>query len=264
MEPTDEQFLRRGWKLEMDLDVEFAERVEDVGDGFTAVLDTSLPMVWDSNYVIPETVEISAEDVAAKADVVLGALGMEHRTAYPREPEWSTRLADPMVKLGWEAERDVYMVLRREPDRPAEVEVEEVEMDEVREVKEALILEAEWGTREVAEQLHERDRKVGEACRDRWFAARHEGEIAAACRLMQFGGIGKVEDVSTLEPARNRGLARAVVLEASKQSVADGDDFTFIVALSDDWPRQLYARLGFDPVGEAVSLQRKPDWVQAK
>ena len=120
-------------------------------------------------------------------------------------------------------------------------------MDEVREVKEKLILEAEWGTREVAEQLHERDRKVGEACRDRWFAARHEGEIAAACRLMQFQGIGKVEDVSTLEAARNRGLARAVVLEASKQSVADGDDFTFIVALSDDWPRQLYAAARLRP-----------------
>jgi predicted GNAT family acetyltransferase len=156
------------------------------------------------------------------------------------------------------------MVLRREPDRPAAVEVEEVDLEEVRRVKDEIILAQEWGTEEVAAQLHGRDRKVGEVCRDRWFAARHEGEIAAACRLMQFQGIGKVEDVSTLEAARNRGLARAVVLEASKQSVADGDDFTFIVALSDDWPRQLYARLGFDPVGEAVSLQRKPDWVQAK
>ena len=264
MEPTDEQLLRRGWKFELDLDLHFAERVEDVGDGFTAVLDPTLPLVWDSNYLIVESGEIEAEAVAAKADEVLGGLGLEHRAVYPREPQWSVQLADPMVELGWEAERDLYMVLRREPDRPAAVAVEEVDLEEVRRVKDEIILAQEWGTEEVAAQLHGRDRKVGEVCRDRWFAARHEGEIASTCRLMQFEGIGKVEDVSTLRAAQNNGLGRAVVLEAVRNSLADGDEMTFLAALADDWPRLFYQRLGFDPVGEAVSLQRKPAWVPAK
>ncbi len=258
-EASDEQLLRRGWKFEIDLDLEFSPRVEDVGDGFTAVLDPSLPLVWDSNYLIVERPDASAALVAAKADEVLGGLGMKHRAVYTRDPRWGAPLADGLEKLGWEREDDVYMLLRREPDRPAAVAVEQVGLDEVAHVNRATILAEEWASGEVAGQLHERDRKLGTACRDRWFAARHEGEVAACCRLMQRGGIGKVEDVSTLETARNRGLARAVVLAAARSSLADGDQLTYIVALAGDWPRQLYGRLGFDPIGEASSARRKPD-----
>ena len=259
----DSELLRRCWHFELDLDAEVSPRVEDAGDGFTAVLDTDLPLVWDSNYLVVEREDAGAEELAAKAEEVLGGLGMEHRQAYTREPGWSTSLAREMVGLGWEDQRDVYMLLRREPDREPGVEVEEVGLDEVRHVNQATILAEPWGTEEVAEQLHERDRKFGEVCRDRWFAARSEGQIASTCRLMQFEGIGKVEDVSTLEPARNQGLARAVVLEAIRSSVADGDELTFIVAEADDWPRQLYVRLGFDDLAEASAPQRKPEWARS-
>ena len=257
-DPSDAELLRRCWHFEIDLDFELSPRVEDVGDGFTAVLDTELPKVWDSNYLLVERPGAEPEAVAAKADEVLGGLGMEHRSVYTREPQWGAPLADGLVKLGWEREDDLYMVLRREPDRPAAVAVEQVGLDEVRQVNLATILEEQWGSEEVAEQILERDRKLGEACRDRWFAARHEGEIAACCRLMQWRGLGKVEDVSTLEAARNRGLARAVVLEAARASRADGDELTFIVAAANDWPWRLYERLGFDSLGQASSARRTP------
>ena len=256
---TDEKLLRRCWDFEIELDLEYAGRVEDVGDGMTAVLDTELPQVWDSNYLIVEREDIAAETVAVKADEVFGGLGMKHRAVYTRDPAWGAPLADGLVKLGWERENDLYMVLRRGPDRPPEIATEQVDLDDVAHINLAMILAEKWGTEEVAAQLHERDRKLGGVCRDRWFAARHEGEIASCCRLMQRDGLGKVEDVSTLEAARNRGLARAVVLEAVRNSLSDGDELTFIVALVDDWPRQLYGRLGFDVLGEASSARRRPD-----
>jgi predicted GNAT family acetyltransferase len=111
---------------------------------------------------------------------------------------------------------------------------------------------------DLAEQLVERDAKVGDLLRDRWYAARADGELAGACRLMQGDGLGQVEDVATLKVARNRGIARAVVLAAVQASVDDGDDATFIVADADDWPRQLYERLGFDEVGNADLFRKKP------
>ena len=87
-EPTDEQILRRCWHYEIDLDLEFSPRVEDIGDGFTAVLDPELPQVWDSNYLIVEREDAEAEAVAAKAEEVLDGLGMGHRSVYTREPQW--------------------------------------------------------------------------------------------------------------------------------------------------------------------------------
>ncbi|MGH2980413.1 MAG: GNAT family N-acetyltransferase, partial [Solirubrobacterales bacterium] len=256
--PTDEELLRRCWDFELAIGEAIAERVEDVGEGFTAVLDTRIPQVWDANYLVVESPAVTAQAVAAKADEVMGDLGMEHRGMGARDPALGARLTEGLVKLGWEAEVDVYQVLRRDPDRPADVEVEQVSVEDAYPVNRAAMLAEDWGTPEVVEQMRKRDGRIAQACHDRWFAAGHEGEPASVCRLMQRDGIGQVEDVATLEPARGQGLARAVVLAAAQASVADGDELTFISALADDWPRRLYERLGFDAVGEVTTARRKP------
>jgi hypothetical protein len=67
-------------------------------------------------------------------------------------------------------------------------------------------------------------------------------------RALLRAGTGQIEDVLTLEPFRNRGLARATVSvrsaasrEAARPHVPDRD--------RDDWPKELYAKLGFDEIG---------------
>ncbi|MEK6278557.1 MAG: GNAT family N-acetyltransferase [Actinomycetota bacterium] len=254
----DTSELDRCWRFELELGEALAERVEDVGGGITAVLDTRLPLVWDLNYLVAESAEVSAAQLAAKADEVLERESMEHRAAVTRDPRRGSELAPGFEELGWETEWDVYMALRRDPDRPAEVEVERVDLDQIEHVRKALTLGEDWGTPEVAEQLLASDHRVGEVRRDRWFAARHEGRLASACRLIQHEGVGQVEDVITLEAARNQGLARAVILAAAQTSVDDGDELTFIAALAYDWPRHLYQRLGFEAVGTTCSFRRKP------
>ena len=53
----------------------------------------------------------------------------------------------------------------------------------------------------------------------------------------------------TLERFRNRGLARATVTRALDASREAGHDLTFLLAVRDDWPKELYAKLGFDEIG---------------
>lgn len=255
---TDTDLLERCWHFDLELEEALAERVEDVGDGMTAFIDTRIPLVWDSNFLVAESGSVGAHRVAAKADEVFAELGMSHRAAVARHPADTGRLATGLQKLGWEREDDVYQVLRREPDRPPAVKVEQVSLEEAGPVNRTAIMAEDSATARVAEQIHLRDRRIGEIYRDRWFVARHEGEAASACRLIQCDGIGQVEDVSTVERARGRGLARAVVLAATQASLDDGDEITFIIADANDWPRRLYERLGFDLLGEVSSSRRKP------
>ena len=254
----DTEIMRRITEFDRELDLAIAERVEPVSEGITAFLDTRIPRVWDANYLVVER-GVSAETAAAKADEVLGGLGMAHREVCPSDQSFAGELEPGFLALGWEAEHGVQMVLRREPDRPAGVEAEEISIEEAQEMRREMLIEDQnVSDQETVEQLLELDRRVGGSVRDRWFAARHDGELAGCCRLMQGPGIGQVEDVGTLKAARNRGIARAIVLAAAGASVADGDEITFVGALADDWPRLLYERLGFDPVGGWRFFRLKP------
>ena len=111
---------------------------------------------------------------------------------------------------------------------------------------------------ETIDQLLELERRFGEAAGDRWFVAPDTGSPAAACCLLAGEGVGQVEDVGTLRPARGRGLAQAIVLAALAESRAAESEVTFLSADADDWPRLMYEKLGFETVGELFILRRRP------
>ena len=52
----------------------------------------------------------------------------------------------------------------------------------------------------------------------------------------------------TLERFRGRGLAKSVVARALEES-QHAHEFTFLVASADDWPKELYRKLGFETAG---------------
>ncbi len=64
----------------------------------------------------------------------------------------------------------------------------------------------------------------------------------------------QVEDVGTLPEHRGRGYASAVVLAAIAAAREHGADFVFLVADKEDWPKELYRRLGFDELGYYVKF----------
>jgi ribosomal protein S18 acetylase RimI-like enzyme len=110
----------------------------------------------------------------------------------------------------------------------------------------------------VVEQLLEQKRVVADAVGARFFLALVDGRAAAACELYERAGTAQIEDVGTLERYRGRGLARAVVLRALREARAAGCDLVFLEADADDWPKQLYGRLGFHAVGQIYAFLRKP------
>jgi RimJ/RimL family protein N-acetyltransferase len=55
--------------------------------------------------------------------------------------------------------------------------------------------------------------------------------------------------VNTLQRFRGRGLGRAIVQHAVDEA-RTSNEIVYLEALADDWPRELYEKLGFDVVGE--------------
>jgi hypothetical protein len=47
-----------------------------------------------------------------------------------------------------------------------------------------------------------------------------------------------------------------VVGAAVRASLDAGDELTFLVADEGDWPKEWYARLGFEPIGRRYELLR--------
>jgi ribosomal protein S18 acetylase RimI-like enzyme len=90
----------------------------------------------------------------------------------------------------------------------------------------------------------------------RLLAAFSEGEVGSFCTLFQDDGTGQIDEVTTVDRFRRRGLGTAVVEGALRASLADGDDLTFLVADGADWPHEWYARLGFEPIGRRYELLR--------
>jgi predicted GNAT family acetyltransferase len=92
--------------------------------------------------------------------------------------------------------------------------------------------------------------------RSRAFFVEVDGEPVSWCVLYEEDGIGQVEDVMTSSRHRKRGYGRAVVEAATRASLADGNRITFLVADDEDWPKQMYARVGFEPIGRRFEFTR--------
>lgn len=222
----------------------------------TVALTPALPLRHDSNFVFADSLppDARAADLAEETERTLGAAGVAHRVVTVPDPG-AGRLADGFRELGWQVTRNLVMAQRRPPDRAADVaRVVEVDEPTLRPVREALT--RTWGSSELAGQLAEAKRLIGGTVR--FFAVVDEGEIVACTDLYLSERDGQVEDVATLEQHRGRGHASAVVARAAEEARRAGADFVFLAADADDWPKELYRRLGFDPVGLYWKFLRTP------
>jgi len=86
-----------------------------------------------------------------------------------------------------------------------------------------------------------------------------DGTPLAVTKLRVDGPLGWVEDVYTTPHARNRGYARTLVTQAARAAREAGCSVVVIVADADDWPQDLYARVGFRPIGSGRVFHRVVD-----
>lgn len=214
-----------------------------------AYLDDEYPTRYYSNFLLADSnlEEGSPDALIAVADEVLN--GFEHRLIILRDEQVGRLLAPLLEERGFKVSRDVVLIHRRLADRPGSLGVEELPFDEIA----PLIFEIYREDRQVpdattglfTDQHHKFERAIGA----RFFASRIDGELAGNCELYVNGLDAQVENVGTLERFRGRGVARSVTLRAIDVARAEGAKRVFIVADDDDWPKELYARLGFDEVG---------------
>jgi GNAT superfamily N-acetyltransferase len=267
--------------FELALDEQVCDEVRRESWG-RAFLTPSAPLIWDANWVGIERVGMSVGEVFAIADEVLGGAGFAHRTICLLDEADGRRLGEAVEAEsarwpGWEVERTRYMLWRGGPvypppassQKPADSAdkceldlVREVGLDEIEGLRARLIGESmPRGVDEfdaTVDQLLELERRYGVVAGDRWFVAPAAGEPLAACRLLRGEGFAQVEDVATLESARGRGYAKAIVRATVAAAQATGDQPIFLVADAADWPQLMYAKLGFEAVGDITILRRRP------
>jgi GNAT superfamily N-acetyltransferase len=70
-------------------------------------------------------------------------------------------------------------------------------------------------------------------------------------------GAGMIEDLFTLQSARRRGIATAMIAAFTERLRGEGCHTNFIGALATEQPKHLYARLGFHPVMLARAWLRR-------
>jgi ribosomal protein S18 acetylase RimI-like enzyme len=211
-----------------DLDDRLAERTvaTEVGD---ALFVDALPDVYMLNYLRADRGD--AATIAATGERVLEAF--HHRKVF-------TYLD---LDLGWDRMAHLVMLHGREPDRRVDTShVRRVPFDEI-----APLRLYDYANRELGEQLNEAQRRIARAVDTHWLAALDGDRVAAWCHVRSAGGVAQIEDVNTLPEHRGRGHGRAVVQHALDEA-ARTHDLVYLEALEDDWPRHLYAKLGFEEI----------------
>jgi GNAT superfamily N-acetyltransferase len=238
------------------LRVRAAERLIAVPGG-VAVLHDRLRRLHHLNALLLDApLKVEAEAIADTADRILGHL--PHRHVVVDDAVAAADLEPQFRRAGWTCERIVYMVLRRPPDRQARAGLAvELSGTALRDLECRIGVEEErvkgWppGAAAVVGAGMEALRR---STTSRTFAAGEDGELAALCTMFIDDGVAMLDNVGTLIAHRGRGLARAAISAAISAAQSAGCRDVLVAADADDWPQQLYERMGFDPLGTQVQL----------
>jgi GNAT superfamily N-acetyltransferase len=223
-----------------------ADEAREIEAGLV-VRTPSLPVVWAVNQVrvglplgFASLVELAEEQLAGSAYL---QIVVENQDSGPE-------LEEQFRAAGWKTERELYMVLSAEPDRVPDMSVVvDAREDETLEIMRRWFGEHESRPGALA-ALVEYSRREARACADRLLGVRSsDDQLVAITKLRGDGSTAQVEDVYTVPEARARGYARALVSHAAELGRDGGHDLIFITADDEDWPKQLYAGVGFRPLG---------------
>jgi len=227
----------------------------------TAFFHEGFPLRYDANMAIADRPlgATTADDVVALLDETYD--GFRHREVEFASVTDAGSIAMGMGEHGYAVEHMAVMAHRRDPDREPELrETRELTFDDVEPFAAEVTRREPWGKEPgIAEMLASFRRVLVEGVGARFFGQRIDGQLAGACELYVQGDVAQVEDVNTLEEFRRRGVARNVVLRAVQEAHAAGASFVFLFADAQDWPRHLYARLGFDEIGQSRLFTRWPE-----
>jgi RimJ/RimL family protein N-acetyltransferase len=230
-----------------------ADRTFELSNG-TAIVTESAPDVYDANYLSVETADADATALAADAEAALET--SHHRRVIVEDG--SPGVAEDFAELGFDRVTHLVLAHTLAPDRRVDTgAILPIALDDLIALRTEATLREPWGDADIAAQLNTAKRLVAAAVVTRFFAAVVDGATAGWCELRKEGGVAQIEDVEVLEEFRGRGLGRAIVQHALDEGLRGGD-LVYLEALADDWPRELYAKLGFTVVGRRDVYTRLP------
>jgi predicted GNAT family acetyltransferase len=234
------RFLRRGLET-------IADTVRPI-DGGWLVLTPSLPVVWSLNH-LRLVAPMDYREALERAEQHLAKLAFRHLVA--DSDALGRSLDGPLRGQGFSVEREVVMAWTGPMQKQARG-LPVIEADE----RAMTAIERRWYaedariTAAAVDQMLEAAKREQRVWHERHFAiAGDNKELAAITKLRSDGTTAQVEDVYTVPEARGRGFASALVSHALTVARQSGNDLVFIVADDCNWPKHLYARLGFAPVG---------------
>jgi ribosomal protein S18 acetylase RimI-like enzyme len=220
------------------------------------VITPELPRRHDSNYFLLERAS-TAHEAMAEADRILGGAGVSHRVILTFDEQLGQTLEPAFLAVGWGRQRHVFMAHRRDPAKDVDLSlVSEVGEAALRPGRTKAICSYPWGSPELAAELLDAKVLLADRATTRFFGVEIDGEVVAWSDLYLAEGMAQVEDVATLEEHRGKGYASAVVMRAVDEAKAAGADLVFLVADDEDWPKELYQRLGFEVVGRTYKFIR--------
>jgi ribosomal protein S18 acetylase RimI-like enzyme len=232
-----------------------AQTLVTIPGGF-AVLNDRYPASYEHNQVYVTGSVAGTSALRGEADRLLRT--RRHRYLTVLRDRVGRALATGMLAAGYEQDHIVVMALAgAPPPPPAGVRVERVPLEALREaVTRSWTDQYPSATDSVRTQLFERRFATAAACELSSHVVRVNGSVVSWCHLYRLGDRAQVESVNTLPEWRDRGFAKAVVLDATAAALEQACDLVFLVADREDWPRYLYERLGFATIGEQHSFLR--------
>jgi ribosomal protein S18 acetylase RimI-like enzyme len=244
----------RAWQFERDMQDRCAQSRREFEYG-VALYDDALRRVYDANFVRFERGfdELTADSVEAHADELQS--GLRHRKVSIPDERAGARVAEQLRERGWRYFTLVTMAYRGDgafDSRP----VEQVPPEALRSARERALDDGRRDA-EARRQIVAFTERMASVGRTKLLAARGDrDEIASFCALFLDGGVAQIDEVTTLEQYRRRGLGAAVVEGALRVALSSGVDLAFLVADEADWPKDWYSRLGFEPIARRWELLR--------
>lgn len=217
-----------------------------------AVYSDEVPKRGDGNY-------LWVERPGKPEELVAEAQRLERRLIFVPDPDLGKRLTPWFAEHGWRIDRHLVMAQLRKPDRTGDLSlVRELEEEALRPPRRRLLEDQPWAKPDLVEQLFRAKALIGQRVTARFFGVPLDDEVVSWADLYVDGADAQIEDVGTLPEHRGRGYATAVVLAAAAAARNDGADFVFLVADAEDWPKELYRRLGFDDLGNYTKFFAPP------
>jgi ribosomal protein S18 acetylase RimI-like enzyme len=227
------------------------------------LFNREFPNVYMLNFVrvVGAPADLDIDELVASADELHGNAGHDHRDVIIEDARLGASLAPEFRARGWEVSTLLVMGYRGGGELPAtNMDIRELTSEELRSIRaRSLAGGPSAKDPETIRQLIAKDDLLARAAGARFFGAVVGGQTVCSADLYSNGRTAQIESVLTLEEFRQRGLGRAVVAEAVRAALASGHDFVFLVADDEDWPKDLYARMGFNPLGRFYDFLKTPD-----